>query len=178
MREYFKALLVLAERPGISRQVRRSGPGVGTSAEAARKSAFATRRAPRRKGCFVTRGARQSPARHALRAVPFALALIGCAAFLPAPPLAAATLHYHVAGDDPGPWPQIFSSIGITRAAGGPANLFVVRNVAPGSVPQWIQRIEQGGIVVLEGEGELAAALWMAASPGKEGYERFPYLLQ
>src|ERR1700733_574749 len=244
MREYFKALLVLAERPGISRQVRRSGPGVGTSAEAARKSAFATRRAPRRKGCFVTRGARQSPARHALRAVPFALALIGCAAFLPAPPLAAATLHYHVAGDDPGPWPQIFSSIGITRAAGGPANLFVVRNVAPGSVPQWIQRIEQGGIVVLEGEGELAAALgitpgnprvvvrsiidqhapklpivwespleipifnvpkewtvvagerwdhapvtvalrrgmgaalWMAASPSKEGYERFPYLLQ
>ncbi len=161
------------------------------------------------------------------------------AAFAP-----AATLHYHVAGDDPGPWPQIFSSIGIARAAGGPANLFVVRNVAPGSVPQWMQRIEQGGLVVLEGEGELAAALgitpgservvvrsivdehapklpivwespleipvfniptdakvlarerwdhapvtvalhrgmgavlWIAASPGKEGYERFPYLLQ
>jgi hypothetical protein len=156
----------------------------------------------------------------------------------------AATLHYHVAGDDPGPWPQIFSSIGIARAAGGPANLFVVRNVAPGSVPQWTQRIEQGALVVLEGEGELAAALgitpgservvvrsivdehapklpivwesaleipvfnipkeakvlarerwdhapvtvalhrgmgavlWIAASPGKEGYERFPYLLQ
>jgi hypothetical protein len=162
--------------------------------------------------------------------------------------LPAATFNYHIAGDDPGPWPQIFSSIGITRAAGGPANLFVVRNVAPGSIPQWIQRIEQGGIVVLEGEGELAAALgidptvtsgnprvvvrsivdqhapklpiiwesplespvfsvpkdativaverwdhapvtvalhrgmgavlWIAASPGKEGYERFPYLLQ
>jgi hypothetical protein len=169
------------------------------------------------------------------------------AASVPAVP-AAATLHYHIAGDDPGPWPQIFSSIGIARASGGPANLFVVRNVAPGSVPQWMQRIEQGGIVVLEGEGELAAALgitpsvtpgkprvvvrsivdqhapklaivwespleipvfnipkdaivlaserwdhapvtvalhrgmgavlWIAASPGKEGYERFPYLLQ
>ncbi len=73
--------------------------------------------------------------------------------------LAAATFTYHIAGDDPGPWPQILSSIGLTRAAGGPANLFVVRNVAPGSVPQWIQRIEQGGIVVLEGESELAAAL-------------------
>jgi hypothetical protein len=168
-----------------------------------------------------------------------ALALLGWATAVP-----AATLHYHIAGDDPGPWPQIFSSIGIARAAGGPANLFVVRTVAPGSVPQWLQRIEQGGIVVLEGEGELAAALgvaptnqrvvvrsivdqhapklaivwespleipifsvpkdanvlarerwehapvivalhrgmgavlWIAAAPGKEGYERFPYLLQ
>jgi hypothetical protein len=176
--------------------------------------------------------------------VKITLALIFCAACLSAAPLAAATFNYHIAGDDPGPWPQIFSSIGITRAAGGPANLFVVRNVAPGSVPQWIQRIEQGGIVVLEGESELAAALgvtptnqrvvvrsivdrhapklpiiwespleipifntpkdaavlaverwdhapvivalhrgtgaalWIAASPGKEGYERFPYLLQ
>ena len=41
------------------------------------------------------------------------------AASVPVVP-AAATLHYHIAGDDPGPWPQIFSSIGITRAAGGP----------------------------------------------------------
>lgn len=81
------------------------------------------------------------------------LSLIGLAGTLP-----AATFHYHIAGDDPGPWPQIFSSIGIARADGGPANLFVVRNVAPGSAPQWIQRIEQGGIVVLEGEGELASA--------------------
>lgn len=171
--------------------------------------------------------------------VKLGLALIGCAASLP-----AATFHYHIAGDDPGPWPQIFSSIGITRADGGPANLFVVRNVAPGSVPEWLQRVEQGGIVVLEGQGELAAALgitpsnqrvvvrsivdqhapklpiiwespleipifnvpkdaailaiehwdhapvivalhrgmgavlWIAAPPGTEGYERFPYLLQ
>src|SRR3984885_5802636 len=92
------------------------------------------------------------------------LALIGWATCLSPASLAAATFHYHIAGDDPGPWPQIFSSIGITRAAGGPANLFVVRNVAPGSVPQWLQRIEQGGIVVLEGEGELAAALGITPS--------------
>jgi hypothetical protein len=158
--------------------------------------------------------------------------------------VAGPTFRYHIAGDDPGSWPQIFSSVGIARAAGGPANLFVVRTVAPGSIPQWIQRIEQGGIVVLEGEGELATALgitptqqrvvvrsivdrhapklgivwesplevpvfhvpkeasivaterwehapvvvalhrgsgavlWIAAAPGKSGYERFPYLLQ
>jgi hypothetical protein len=172
------------------------------------------------------------------------LALIVWSACLPTAAVAAATFRYHIAGDDPGPWPQIFSSIGIARASGGPANLFVVRNVAPGSVPQWLQRIEQGGIVVLEGQGELASALgvtpghervvihsivdqhapklpivwespleislfnlpkgatvlaserwnhapvtvvlhrgagavlWIAVPPGKEGYERFPYLLQ
>src|SRR5438045_2743623 len=156
----------------------------------------------------------------------------------------AAPFSYHVAGDDPGPWPQILSSIGLMQAAGGPANLFVVRTFTPGSAPQWIQRIEQGAVVVIEGESELAktlgiqpttkrvvvrsivdqrapklaivwetaleipvfdlpnqarvfaterwegapvmaavrrgsgAVLWLAASPGKEGYERFPYLLQ
>jgi len=95
-----------------------------------------------------------------------ALALAGWAVSIPTFALASATFHYHIAGDDPGPWPQIFSSIGITRAAGGPANVFVVRTVAAGSVPQWLQRIEQGGIVVLEGEGELSAALGI--TPGKQ----------
>ena len=156
----------------------------------------------------------------------------------------AASFTYHVAGDDAGPWPQILSSVGFIKAAGGPANLFVVRTLTPGSVPQWIQRIEQGAVVVIEGENDLAkslgiqpgtkriavrsivdqrapklaivwetaleipvvelpkqaiifaterwegapvmagvrrgsgAVLWLAASPGKQGYERFPYLLQ
>jgi len=156
----------------------------------------------------------------------------------------AATLTYHIAGDDAGPWPQILGSIGLNAAAGGPANLVVVRNVAPGSVPQWMQRITEGEIVVLEGESELAqalgfeagkkhvvvrsmvdehapklpivwktgvdipvfavpadarifaterwegapleaavrrgsgAVLWIAVEPGRQGYERFPYLLQ
>jgi len=157
---------------------------------------------------------------------------------------AATTFTYHIAGDEPGPWPQILSSIGLTKAAGGPATLFVVRNVAPGSVQQWLQRVEQGSIVVIEGESDLAdalgikpgkkhvlvrsivdrrapklsivwetaleipvfdlpkdatifanerwdgapvmaavrrgsgAVLWLAAPPGEQGYERFPYLLQ
>jgi hypothetical protein len=164
--------------------------------------------------------------------------------FFAAMALPAATFTYHIAGDQPGPWPQILSSIGLVRAAGGPANLFIVRTVTPGSVPQWIQRVEQGAIVVVEGDNELAAALgfaptekhvvirsivdlrapklaivwensaetpvfelpkdarvfaterwtnapvmasvgrgsgaalWIATAPGKEGYERFPYLLQ
>jgi hypothetical protein len=164
--------------------------------------------------------------------------------FLVTATLPAATFTYHIAGDQPGPWPQILSSVGLVRAAGGPANLFVVRTVAPGSIPQWLERIEQGGIVVVEGDNELAAALgfkptektvvirsivdsrapklpivwenaaetrvfdvpkdarvfanerwtnaaamagvrrgagaalWIATAPGKEGYERYPYLLQ
>jgi len=158
--------------------------------------------------------------------------------------LGAATFNYYIAGDDPGPWPQILSSVGLTPSIGGPTGLFVVRHTAPGSVPQWIQRLEQGSVVVVEGENELATAvgirpgkkhvlvrsivdrrapklpiiwetaleipvfelpkdaivlaterwenapvmaavrrgsgavLWIAAPPGKEGYERFPYLLQ
>src|ERR1700730_17080690 len=156
----------------------------------------------------------------------------------------AGTFTYQIAGDDPGPWLQILSSIGLTRSSGEPANLSIVRNVAPGSVPQWLRRIEQGAVVVIEGDSKLSqalgvnpgakhvvvrsivdqrapklpvvwetaldtpvfalpdnakvlaferwehapvlaairrgsgAALWMAASPGTEGYERFPYLLQ
>src|SRR5580658_5001411 len=83
--------------------------------------------------------------------------------------LAAATFTYHaagtyhIAGDDSGAWPQILGSIGLTAAAGGPANLVVVRNVAPGSVPQWMERIQQGQMVVLEGDSELAQALGFEA---------------
>ncbi|HEV8039491.1 MAG TPA: hypothetical protein VGP62_11560 [Bryobacteraceae bacterium] len=83
--------------------------------------------------------------------------------FLMALAAPAANFTYHIAGDDPGAWPQILGSIGLTAAAGGPANLVVVRNVAPGSVPQWMQRIQEGEMVVLEGESELAQALGFEA---------------
>jgi hypothetical protein len=177
---------------------------------------------------------------------PGSTGILACVVFICSFPIATAatTFTYHIAGDEPGPWPQILSSIGLTKASGGPANLFVVRNVAPGSVPQWLQRVEQGSIVVIEGESELANALgikptkkhalvrsivdhrapklsivwetaleipvfnipkdatvfanerwdsapvmaavrrgsgtvlWLAAPPGEQGYERFPYLLQ
>jgi len=155
----------------------------------------------------------------------------------------AATFTYQIVGGDPGPWPQILSSVGLTRST-GTANVTVVRTIAPDSVPQWLQQIEQGGIVVIEGDSKLSqalgiaaaakhvvvrsivdqrapklpivwetaleipvfalpqdaqllaferwehapamaaihrgsgAVLWIAAPPGTEGYERFPYLLQ
>ncbi|MGH9593842.1 MAG: hypothetical protein ACRD5L_12180, partial [Bryobacteraceae bacterium] len=157
---------------------------------------------------------------------------------------AGPTLHYSIAGDDPGPWPRIFSSVGFTAGAGLPANVFVVRGGAPSSVQELLPKVEQGGYLILEGESDLASSLgfrpiaqrvvvrslvdtrapklqivwekavelprfeippgarvfaterwtgaplmasiqrgkgsvlWIAASPGEQGYERFPYLLQ
>ena len=80
-------------------------------------------------------------------------------------PLSAANFGYYIAGDDPGPWPQILSAIGFTSGPAVPAHLFVVRGVAPGSAPQWIQKIEQGAGIILEGQSELADALGFR--PGK-----------
>jgi hypothetical protein len=151
---------------------------------------------------------------------------------------------YQISATDPGPWPAILSSVGLIPASGGPANLFIVRAGTSDPPQAWIQKIEAGAIVVLEGESDLAnslgfkagpqhvlvrsivdihapklpivwekpvelrrfeipkeavvfaterwegapvvaavrrgtgAALWIAASPGTQGYERFPYLLQ
>lgn len=74
------------------------------------------------------------------------------------------SLSYHVAGDDAGPWPQILSSIGLSTGSGGATNLFVVRSGAPASTKQWIESLEKGSLIVLEGESELAEALGFKAT--------------
>ena len=71
----------------------------------------------------------------------------------------AGSFSYHVSGDDAGPWPQILSSIGFSSGTGGPTNLFVVRSGAPASTQQWLDRLEKGSFIILEGDSELAAAL-------------------
>src|SRR5271165_3263704 len=76
----------------------------------------------------------------------------------------AASFSYHVAGDEPGSWPQILQSIGFTTGTGGPTNLFVVRSGAPAAPAQWIERLEKGSLIVLEGESELASALGFKAT--------------
>ena len=68
----------------------------------------------------------------------------------------AATPTYHVLGDDPGAWPKILSSIGLQPIAGGPAGVVVIRRGSPQTAASWKSRIEQGLILVLEGESELA----------------------
>ena len=156
----------------------------------------------------------------------------------------AATFSFHIAGDNPGPWPNILSSVGLSGNSYGPSNFFILRDGATGTAQQWIDKIEKGAVVVVEGESDLAAALgirpskkhvtvraivdarapklqivwersadipvfelpkdarvfaterwesapvlasvkrgwgsllWLATSPGVEGYERYPYLVQ
>ena len=71
---------------------------------------------------------------------------------------------YHIAGDDEGPWPQILSSVGFSPGNGGPANLLIVRSGAPASTKPWMDSIDRGSFIVLEGESELAAALEQSRS--------------
>jgi hypothetical protein len=151
---------------------------------------------------------------------------------------------FQVAGSDPGPWPAILSSIGLSNHVYGPTNLFIVRDDASATADQWMDKIRNGAVIVIEGESRLAgelgikagkqhvvvrsivdvrapelaivweksveipvfdlpadarvfaaerwqhapvaaavqrgsgAALWLATSPGDQGYERYPYLLQ
>ncbi|MGA3025349.1 MAG: hypothetical protein ABSF98_11300 [Bryobacteraceae bacterium] len=168
--------------------------------------------------------------------VPF-LFLAACAraGFLP--------VSFTIDGDEPGPWPQILSSVGFSGGRGLPAGIFVVR--AGGTpAPELLDRVRAGGFAILEGESGMAAklgfvatkkhvvvrsivdrrapklsivwekeldlpvfavpkdaqvfaeerwqhaplmagmkvgggaVLWVASSPGQQGYERYPYLLQ
>jgi hypothetical protein len=156
----------------------------------------------------------------------------------------AATFSYHVVGDDPGAWPGILASVGLTAAPTGVASVFVVRSTSALTAAQWLDRAERGAFVVLEGDSALArelgfvpskkrvvvrgvedlrspkleivwekplavpvfatpsqarvfvrerweqaplmagfrkgpgGVLWLATSPGTQGHERFPYLIQ
>ena len=154
------------------------------------------------------------------------------------------TFSYHVVSDDPGPWPGILSSVGLTSAPTGVASVFIVRANSSLTGPQWLERAERGAFVIVEGDSPVARSLgfvaskrnvvvrgvedlrapkleivwespatlpiyvlpaaarlfarerwehaplmagfrkgaggvlWLAASPGAHGHERFPYLVQ
>lgn len=64
--------------------------------------------------------------------------------------------HYHVVGDDPGSWPAILGSIGLTPGA---PDIAVIRQGEPAPPSRWIPAIDQGSTVILEGDSELARAL-------------------
>ncbi|HUB80157.1 MAG TPA: hypothetical protein VMB03_15230 [Bryobacteraceae bacterium] len=68
---------------------------------------------------------------------------------------AAALPYFSVLSDDPGSWPDILSSIGLERQPASQAHIFVARAGAPASA-EWPARIEQGAILILEGESSLA----------------------
>ena len=159
-------------------------------------------------------------------------------------PAAEPSFHFHVAGDDPGPWPAIFQSIGMTAGTNGVAKIIVLPAGTPAALATWRPRVEQGTLLILEGNSEFAASLgiiptekkvrtrqirdshdeslpivwersldlsvytvppsakifsrerwsnapmaaglrlgrgavfWLNVTPGKNGHERFPYILQ
>jgi hypothetical protein len=163
-----------------------------------------------------------------------------CSISLAAGPL----ISYHVIGDDPGSWPRILGSVGLSADTSAPTSIFVVRDRSPLTAAEWLARAQSGSIVIVEGSTPIAQSfgfrpaakrievqsvrdvhdpdlpivwenavdlpvytipakatvfqkerwtsaplmagfrhgaggvLWLAAPPGVNGYERFPYLLQ
>lgn len=73
--------------------------------------------------------------------------------------VAAPTFSYHIVGDNPGPWPDILSSIGLVSSPTGVSSVFVVRGVSALSAAQWLARVERGAFVIVEGDSSLASAL-------------------
>ncbi|MEZ5352111.1 MAG: hypothetical protein R2762_05695 [Bryobacteraceae bacterium] len=74
--------------------------------------------------------------------------------------------HFHVAGDEPGPWPAILSSLGLVPGTQG---VYVVGSAAVDAEP-WRARIQEGAVVVVEGDSPLAASYGIVPDPAK----RFP----
>jgi len=68
---------------------------------------------------------------------------------------AAALPYFSILSDDAGSWPNILSSIGLERQPASKAHIFVARAGAPASA-EWPARVEQGAILILEGESSLA----------------------
>ena len=66
---------------------------------------------------------------------------------------------FRVSGRDPGPWPAILRSAGFVAAAGGAADVWVVRAGESGDPAPWALRAEEGAFVLLEGESAIATAL-------------------
>ncbi len=72
---------------------------------------------------------------------------------------AAPTFSYHIVGDNPGPWPDILSSIGLVSSPTGVSSVFVVHGISALSATQWMNRVERGAFVIVEGNSSLASAL-------------------
>jgi hypothetical protein len=76
-------------------------------------------------------------------------------------PCAAATLTFHIAGDDPGGWPSILSSIGLQNAPRG--DIEVIPAGASTTETDWPQRVEHGTILIIEGASPLATSFGFRA---------------
>ncbi len=84
----------------------------------------------------------------AVRGFLIALAAAALASAAPLP-------YYCVLNADAGAWPEILSSIGLVRQPANLAHVFVARTGTPAS-NEWNERVEQGAVLILEGESSLA----------------------
>ena len=64
---------------------------------------------------------------------------------------------FSVLGAEPGPWPAIFSSIGIPSGPGLPVSIYVLRNGAPLGT-NVLKPVQDGALLVLEGQSDAAAS--------------------
>src|SRR4249920_162658 len=71
---------------------------------------------------------------------------------------AAPRFSFHVIRDDPGGWPELLSSMGLTSGAGGGASVIVAPHGTDLPYAEWSARVEHGVILILEGESPLAAS--------------------
>src|SRR5580700_980177 len=71
----------------------------------------------------------------------------------------AATLHYEAPPDAPGPWPAIFSSIGLTPGKDG-----IVVTTPDAAAAEWTTRVEQGIILIVQSDSPAAAAFGFRAT--------------
>jgi hypothetical protein len=74
---------------------------------------------------------------------------------VPLPTRASALPYFSVLSDDPGAWPAILSSIGLQSQPAALAHIFVARTGAAASI-EWTARVENGAILIVEGESSLA----------------------
>jgi hypothetical protein len=63
--------------------------------------------------------------------------------------------YFAVLSDDAGAWPEVLGSIGLQRQPAAGSRILVARAGAAAS-PEWTGRVEQGAILILEGESSLA----------------------
>jgi hypothetical protein len=63
--------------------------------------------------------------------------------------------YFSILSDDAGAWPDILSSVGLESKPAGVARVFVARSGAAASV-EWNARVDNGAILILEGESSLA----------------------
>jgi hypothetical protein len=97
----------------------------------------------------AAQAAHYSPAPSPQSLVPFFLLLLAAAAH------AAGLPYFSVLSDDAGAWPAILSSIGLQSQPAAVSRVFVARTGAPASA-EWPTRVENGAILILEGESSLA----------------------